>query len=43
MFGVGFFSETSAVRDQLMEMLNHKSKTELVLNVLIYADFSRWP
>jgi len=26
-----------------MEMLAHKSKTEFVLNVLIYADFSRWP
>lgn len=26
-----------------MDMLENKAKTELVLNVLIYADFSRWP
>jgi len=26
-----------------MKMLENKSKTEFVLNVLIYADFSRWP
>jgi len=41
-FGVGFFDEEE-IRDQLIEMLAHKSKTEFVLNVLIYADFSRWP
>jgi hypothetical protein len=31
------------VRQTLIDILVHKAKTELVLNVLLYADFTRWP
>lgn len=41
-FGTNFFSNTE-VRQTLIDMLVHKAKTELVLNVLLYADFTRWP
>ena len=41
-FGTNFFSNTE-VRQKLIDMLVHKAKTELVLNVLLYADFTRWP
>jgi len=41
-FGVNFFMDDK-VREELLAMLAHKAKTELVLNVCVYADFSRWP
>jgi hypothetical protein len=41
-FGVNYF-EKEIVRDEILEILVHKAKTELVLNVMIYADFSLWP
>jgi hypothetical protein len=31
------------VREALIEILVEKKKTEMVLNVLLYADFSLWP
>ena len=36
------FFDYEEIRTMLLEMLSHKAKTELVLNVLIFADFSRW-
>lgn len=41
-FGPQSFEDES-LRTELLDMLSHKAKTELVLNVLIFADFSRWP
>lgn len=31
------------VRDEILEQLATKSKTEFLLNILIFTDFSRWP
>jgi hypothetical protein len=41
-FAVNYF-EQAEVRDELMQILEHKANTTMVLNVLLYADFSIWP
>jgi hypothetical protein len=41
-FGPTDLKENSVI-EQLLEMLTYRSKTELILNVLIYNDFSGWP
>ena len=42
LLGTQFFNE-SMVREELLAQLESKAKTEFILNILIFADFSRWP
>lgn len=42
LLGAQFFAEDK-VREELLAQLESKAKTVFVLNVLIFADFSRWP
>lgn len=31
------------MRNELLDIISRKAKTEFVLNVLLYADFTIWP
>lgn len=42
LFGSNFFN-FKPVRDEVLNQLETKAKTEFILNILIFADFSRWP
>jgi hypothetical protein len=41
-FAANYF-EQPEVREELMQILQYKANTTMVLNVLLYADFSIWP
>jgi CRISPR/Cas system endoribonuclease Cas6 (RAMP superfamily) len=36
-------SEKSIVRDKIFELLESNSKTEFVLNILLFSNFKKWP
>jgi len=42
LFGASVFQDKK-IKDELMEMLKLKSKTEFILNVCLFADLSMWP
>ena len=42
LFGSNFFNH-KPVRDEILAQLQTRAKTEFILNILIFADFSRWP
>lgn len=41
-FGSDFF-ENQKVREEILNNIELKAKTEFYLNILLFADFSRWP
>lgn len=41
-FGSHFFNE-KAVRDEILSQMGMKGKTEFMLNILLFADFAKWP